>query len=81
MIFNQGRFWLPGDTCQRLEMLLFARAECVGRLLASRWWRPGMMPNMTMHKSPTTKDYVALMLIVPQPESPIIDKLVDENWG
>ena len=40
-----------------------------------------MMPNMTMHKSPTTKDYVALMLIVPQPESPIIDKLVDENWG
>lgn len=40
-----------------------------------------MMPNMTLHKSPTTKDYVVLMLTVPKPESPIIDKLVDENWG
>lgn len=51
MIFNQGRFWLPGDTCQCLEMLLFATAERVGRLLASSGWRPGMKPNMTMHKT------------------------------
>ena len=48
---NQGSFWLPGGTCQCLEMLLFATTECVGRLLASSWWRPGMMPNMTIHKT------------------------------
>lgn len=32
-------------------------------------------------QSPTTKGYVARTLTVPRPESPIIDKLVDENWG
>lgn len=82
MTVNQGRFWLPGDTCQCLETLLFATAECVGRLLASSWWRPGMMPNMTIHKTVAyNKGLWAPMLTVPRPESPIIDKLVDENWG
>lgn len=56
-------------------------AEHGGRLLASRWCRPGMMLNILWctKQSRTTKNYMAPMSTVPRLGSPVTDKPVHIN--